>query len=149
MPKLVLNNDYNEKPKFTHSAEARAKMSAAKKGKERSAEHAAKIGAANKGREVSVETRAKLRAARTGSVHSAETRAHMSLAKKGSVHSAETRAKISAMQRAKAPYVYTPRGIFANQWEAAEIYNITAASISKRCKKQTPKWADWYFVEKN
>jgi hypothetical protein len=100
MPKLELNNDYNEKPKFTHSAETLTKIS---------------------------------------------------LAKKGSVRevSAETRAKITDTNRANLPYVYTPRGRFANRFEAAEQCNQHHDTIKYRCKSKRPKWANWYFVEKN
>lgn len=101
-------------PGLVHSVETRAKWSAQRSGIKRgplSAETRAKIGAANKGRPVSEETRAKrselaknrtaehrakLRAANTGKKHSEETRAKMSAIRKGKPKSIEWRAKVSA-----------------------------------------------------
>lgn len=85
-----------------HSEEARARMSAAKKGKShkpRSQETRAKISAVHKGKKVSEETRAKISASEKGKHVSEETRARMSAAHKGKSHkphSPETRAKLSA-----------------------------------------------------
>jgi len=87
----------------THSAEARAKMSAALRGKPRrplSQETRAKIRAANLGRHPSDETRAKLRAAhaRAKRHYSDEARAKISkthLGKPGHPCSDETREKLS------------------------------------------------------
>ena len=84
-----------------HSAETRAKMSAAKKGVPMSAEHCAKISAANKGRVWSAEHRAKMSAAKKGVPLSAEHCAKMSAARKGVPLSAETRAKMSAAKKGK------------------------------------------------
>lgn len=85
------------------STESRAKMSVAKKNM--SAETKAKISAANKGKVNSDEARAKQSAAQTGRVFSAETLAKMSAAKKGKVHSPEARANMVAgwvLRRARA-----------------------------------------------
>jgi hypothetical protein len=85
------------------SAETRANMSAAQKGKVASAETRAKMSSAHKLRKpISVETRAKMSAwqkGRTGYIHSAETRAKMSAVRKGIPKSAEHRANISAGNR--------------------------------------------------
>jgi group I intron endonuclease len=87
----------------TLSAQHRAKLiehcanqSAAMKGRPHSAEHRAKISTALKGRSVSVETRAKITARNTGRVVSAEARAKQSASMKGRPLSAEHRAKLSA-----------------------------------------------------
>jgi len=86
------------------SAETRAKISAATKGKTlgkpKSAQHRANISAGRmgigKGIPHSAEHRAKHSAAMRGRVVSAETRAKLSAAHKGRVNSAEARAKMSA-----------------------------------------------------
>jgi len=98
------------------SAEARAKMSAARMGHRHSAETREKIGAGNRGKTVSEASRAKMSVAKRGRVvdrdvmaktwaanigrkPSAESRAKMSAAKRGRVVGAATRAKISAIRR--------------------------------------------------
>jgi len=85
----------------TLSAEARAKLSAANKGKKLSAEHRAKLSAAQKGKTLSAETRAKIGAVHKGKTLSAEHRAKMSAALKGKTVSAETRAKLAAANKGK------------------------------------------------
>jgi hypothetical protein len=79
------------------SSEARAKISAANKGRIRSAETRAKMSAASKNK--SAEARAKISAANKGRIRSAETRAKIGAASKNRTHTAETRAKISAAQK--------------------------------------------------
>lgn len=99
-----------------HTAEARANMSAAQKGREVSAEHRKKISETLKGRVIPPDQYARYLAAMTdgevwkrigakrrGTVASAETRAKQSIAQRGRKHSEETKAKISAAnQRRKA-----------------------------------------------
>ncbi|MCT8876639.1 NUMOD3 domain-containing DNA-binding protein [Shewanella xiamenensis] len=98
----------------THTAETRAKLSAANKGKTLSAETRAKISAARKGRKLpprSDETRAKISAALKGRKQppvSAATREKMSAAhksrpahNKGKTHTDESRAKMSAVLKGK------------------------------------------------
>lgn len=80
----------------TFSAEQRANMSAAQKGRTISAEHRANISAALKGRTCSAETRAILSAALKGKTLSAEHCANMSTALKGKTRSDEVRANMSA-----------------------------------------------------
>ena len=75
------------------SAEARANMSAAQKGKKRSLEARANQSAALKGHPVSEETRAKISKSHFGICPSEETRAKMSAAKKGKKQSPEVVAK--------------------------------------------------------
>ena len=99
-----------------HSEETKAKLSAARMGREVSPETRAKIGAANRaairkhvaenddscdcfahiGHTVSIETRAKISAALLGRKLSTEHRAKLSAANIGNVVSHKTRAKISA-----------------------------------------------------
>lgn len=87
-----------------HSAEAKAKMSAAhKRRKPLTAEARANISAAAKGRKFSPETRAKLSAANKGKRLSPEHRAKLSAAHKGKKLSPEHKAKISATLRNKKP----------------------------------------------
>ncbi len=83
-----------------HSAETRAKLSRANKGRKLSVEHIAKL----KGRKFSAEHRANLSRANKrrklmptykGRKHSAETRSKMIRTHKGRKHSVETRAKLS------------------------------------------------------
>ena len=83
------------------SAEHRAKIGAASKGRTPSPEIRAKISAAQQGRIFSPEHRAKISAANSNP--KAETRAKMSAANKGRKHSPEARAKISAAARNPSP----------------------------------------------
>lgn len=78
------------------SAETRARLSAAAKGRVKSPETRAKLSAAHTGRKRSAESIAKVALAKTGSVASAETRAKMSAAHAGHQVSIETREKIRA-----------------------------------------------------
>ena len=101
---------------YIPSAEHRAKLSAANKGRNPSPETRAKISAAASnpspetrakmsaaGSNPSPETRAKLSAAHKGRIKSPETRAKMSAAGKGRKHSPEHRAKNSAARRNPSP----------------------------------------------
>jgi hypothetical protein len=89
-------------PGAVHTPEARAKMSAVRKGKKHSLEHCAKIGAANRGKKHSSESRAKSSAAKKGNkfsvgrVLSAETRAKIGAKQIGNKHTPERRAKMTA-----------------------------------------------------
>jgi group I intron endonuclease len=90
------------------SAEARRKMSAAKKGKKLSDEHKAKISKASKGRLISPDTKRKMSLAQSGKECSPEMRAHLQRigtqqAKKnvGVALSAERKAKIGAAQKGR------------------------------------------------
>lgn len=85
------------------SAETRARMSAANKGKVLSEDHRAKIGAANKGKAKSEDHRANLSAANIGKVLSQDARAKISAANKGKVLSEEHRANLSEALRGKSP----------------------------------------------
>lgn len=111
-------------PGYTHSAEARAKISAAMKGNTHnlghfpSAETRAKISLAKMGHAVSVETREKLSAINKGYIHSQEARTKMSLSRKGHVVSAETRAKISAANKGRAAAQIKP----LDNYELQTIY---------------------------
>jgi group I intron endonuclease len=78
-----------------HSSEARARMSALRRGRPgrvQSLETRAKISAANKGKTKTEEHRAKLSAAASGKRLSAETRAKMSTAKLGNQNASSQRA---------------------------------------------------------
>lgn len=94
-----------------HGPEMRAKLSAAKKNM--SAETRARIGAAGKGRKLSAETIAKVIAALTGTKRTAEQRANMSAA--GRLQSAEKRAKIAAASRSRTHSAETRAKISAAQ----------------------------------
>ena len=90
------------------SAEARKKMSEARKGKPKSAETRKKMSEANKGKPKSAEARKKMSEAKNGENnpmfgkhHSAETHQKMSEAHKGKHHSAETRQKMSESHNSK------------------------------------------------
>ena len=80
------------------SPQHRAKMSEARRGKKFSAATRAKIGAAHRGKFISATTRAKMSAGHIGICipHTAASRAKMSEAHRGKVISADHRAKISA-----------------------------------------------------
>ena len=77
------------------SPEARAKLSAAHKGKIITPEHRAKLSKTLKGRIISPETRAKISAANKGKIITPEHRAKLSAARRGKPLSPEHRAKIS------------------------------------------------------
>ncbi|MBB4235042.1 NUMOD3 domain-containing DNA-binding protein [Rhizobium esperanzae] len=81
------------------SAETRAKMSAAQRGKPKSEEHRSRISEAKKN--VSDVTRAKLSDAHTGRVIGIDVRLKMRLARSGKKHSLETIAKIGAGRMGK------------------------------------------------
>lgn len=98
--KLVNSNDGGE-GSHNPTAEVRAKMSAAQKGKKFSAEHRAKIASAAKNRSMSPESRAKLSAAAKNI--SAETSAKRTTALKGKVRTKEIRAKMSAAAKNRSP----------------------------------------------
>ena len=87
------------RPSFVHTETSKAKISAANKGRIKTEEAKAKISAKNKGKTHSPEARAKMSASwgngRTGHGFSAEARAKISVANKGRIRSAETRAKMS------------------------------------------------------
>jgi len=94
----------------THSAESRARMSAARLGKTLSAETREKIAAAHRGKRKSPEAVAKMAAAQRGvpkpkssqsRPRSPEHRAKLSAAQLGKRHSKETREKMSASHRGK------------------------------------------------
>src|SRR6185437_7813686 len=106
-----------------------------------SAEHKAKIGAAHKGRKFSEASRAKMSAAKKGRAHSVNHRLNISAAKrgrKGTPHTAETRARIAAA--AKANWADP-------EHRAAHMQAITqevryANGSGKRGRKLGPRSAD-------
>jgi hypothetical protein len=97
----------------THTAEARAKIGAASRGRVMPASHGAKVSANRMGHAVSAETRAKLRQANLGKTVSAQTRAKISATTKGRKVSAEFCAKISA---GKTRAMMTPVGMFPSRY---------------------------------
>lgn len=120
------------------SAETRARISAANKGKNtwskgrngkpHSDETKAKIGVIHKGKMVSEETRAKLSAAMTG---------------KSLPKSNATKAKIAA---AKCKPITTPNGTFPSITAAAADYNVRGNVIQYRMKKYPN---EYYFVARS
>ncbi|MGJ5032418.1 NUMOD3 domain-containing DNA-binding protein [Bradyrhizobium sp. HKCCYLS2038] len=88
-------------PGMVHSDEARAKISAAQKGRKLSAEWCAKISRAHKGRLISSEQRAKISATLKGQEIPVETRTKISQALRGRARSAEHSAKIGAAHKGK------------------------------------------------
>lgn len=93
-----------------HSLEARAKMSASRKGstfpnRKRGViftpEHRAKLSASRLGKKRPPEVGARIAAAQRGKVISAATRAKMSVSRRKRITSPETRAKMSATHRGK------------------------------------------------
>jgi hypothetical protein len=83
------------------SAETKAKLSAAQKGRIFSDEHKAKLSASGKGRTLSDKHKAKLSAVQKGRTFSDESKAKMSAAQKGRTFSDESKAKMSAAQKGK------------------------------------------------
>ena len=93
------------------------------------AETRAKLSAAHKGRTLSPETREKLSAALTGRGFSESHRRHIGLANEGRQHTAETKAKLSAVQIGKK------REPFSEQWKA----NISAGHKKRDRSKEVKK----------
>jgi hypothetical protein len=83
------------------SAETKAKIGAASKGRTFSEESRAKMSASSKGKSHSEETKAKIRATLKGKTHSDEAKANMSAAQKGRTFSDEHKAKLSAVQKGR------------------------------------------------
>lgn len=77
-----------------HSEETKKKMSAASSGIKKSPEHAAKVGLRHKGKSVSPETRSKISSIKTGISPSKETRIKLSFSNKGQKRSEETISKM-------------------------------------------------------
>ncbi|WP_445774195.1 NUMOD3 domain-containing DNA-binding protein [Shewanella sp.] len=129
----------------THTAETRAKISAASNGRKLppiTAETRAKMSAAKQN--MSAETRSKIGAASKGRTHTVETRAKMSAASKDRQPiSDETRAKISASKQIGL-YV-TPLGTFKTTKEASVANSCALETIRDRCKSTSPKFNDWAF----
>lgn len=73
-----------------HSKETKDKMSVAHSGVKKSPEHAAKVGLRHKGKTVSLETKAKISKIKTGISPSEETRSKLSLSNKGKKRSEAT-----------------------------------------------------------
>lgn len=103
---LVNGTDGGEGGMLT--AEIRAKISEAHKGKKKSPEHCAKIGVSKKGenhpnfgKKLSPETRSKIGAAHKGKKLSPEHRAKISEVQKGKKLSPETRAKLSELSKGR------------------------------------------------
>lgn len=154
-----------------HSAETRAKQSAARKGKKfgaQSAEHRANLGAAKRGRKFSAEARANMSAARKGKKRStpfsAEHRARLaasaqsripalvarnrspehrkkvSLGKTGSKASPETLAKMSAANKGKKLSAETRQKISAihkGRKKSAAHHKKLAALLAKRNRRRS------------
>ncbi len=127
------------------SAETRARMSEAKMGHAVSASTAAKLSAAMMGRSPSSETRAKLSAALTGRTVSSETRSRLSCALRGRVKgplSAAHRAKLSVAGKRNAKTI-TPemRLKLINALRIRTISEEERArrAASQRLRKATPE----------
>lgn len=109
-----------------HTAETRAKMSAAHK--DILAETRAKLSAAGKGRIFTVETREKISAALRGKARTAEHKARLSVAHIGKKPTAETRAKLSAAGMGN-------KNCLGNKLTAEHKAKISATLMGKHKKK--------------
>lgn len=134
------------KPK---SQEAKARMSAAHRGKKLSPEHIAKISAAKRGK-----PNPKLAAARRGMKRSEETKKKISASNRGKKRSEETKAKIAAAQSKPVQALDKATGKvimeFPSAKEAQRQYGFNASHITACCrgKLKTHKgfiWR-WKFV---
>lgn len=108
-----------------HSAETRAKMSAAKRGKSLSAEHRAKVSASLIGNK-----------RRAGTTQSPETRARMSAARTGRVDSPETRARKSECKLRERNPMYGRRGAEVPGWKGG----VTPANAAARLTVEYKEW---------
>jgi hypothetical protein len=106
-----------------------------------SAEQRAKISRATRGKTISAETRAKTSQSLQGNTNGAGNR--------GKTISAETRAKISRAMQGRSAYncrqIMTPYGIFPSQKKAAQaLTNGSVTIIAYRRKTQSQ---DYYYIE--
>ena len=102
---ITILSEKRKRKRGPHSAEARAKISKALRGKNLTVEHRAAISEAVRRKFSGAETRAKLSQAHRGKStgpRSAETRAKISQAVRRKLNSAETRAKLSKAHRGKS-----------------------------------------------
>lgn len=117
-----------------HSAETRAKLSAARKGRRFSDIHKARIGANWKGRR-----------------HSDEARAKMSIAKKKRVYSDEYRANLGAAHSKPIKQLDKITGEVVKEWasarQASRGLNIAASNITVVCRGGIQKTAGGYKWE--
>jgi group I intron endonuclease len=151
------------------TAEHKAKIGAANKGKKRSQEHIDKMRAIHTGKTLSEKQKAILKAVNTGNTyslgrkHSEEAKAKMSLERKGRVMSEETKARMSAAKkgvvfseehRAKIsaarskPVVINGR-YHASAIKAAEFNEIGETTVKRRVKNPSLQWADWRYATEN
>lgn len=120
------------------SAETRAKLSAARRGKTLSPEHRAAIGTSLTGRPVSEETKARLRARHLGRIMSPESRAKMSMAARlRHPQSDETRARKSVAGRGRksgSPSEET-RAKLSKALKGRPLSDVTRAQMSLSRRK--------------
>lgn len=127
---------------YVPTAEQRAKMSAAGKGRPKSLEHRAKIGDAHRGKSHTDETRAKVGAASRARKRSPESLAKLSATLTGKCHSEATKARMSAAAKGRpksaeaiARYVAS-RARNARSLSPERRARIAAASTGR---KQSPE----------
>lgn len=112
------------------SAEHRARISAANKGRKLTEEQRARCLAANKARDPSTRVTAAACASNRGRKHSAEAKAKIGAAHRGKVVSAEIRAKVAAANGKKVRELATGR-VYPSARAAADALNLEYSGIAK------------------
>lgn len=135
-----------------HTAEARAKMSAANKGKPSSflgkkhtAESLKKIGIASKGRKHTPETRAVISAAGMGHEVTPETREKLRIANTGYKHTPETRAKMS-VAKSKTFIITEPNGtehLVHGMRAFCREHGLNQANLSRIARGEQKQYKGW------
>lgn len=137
------------------SAETRAKMSAAHKGRKMSPEARARMSAAQKNRTVSDETKRKLSEAAKGRTHSAETRAKMSKAHKGKIKTPEHLANISKAKKGVPQKIpQTPEQREKNRQaqignQRAKGYRFSSEQRARLSEGVRRRWEDGVYDHKH
>ena len=152
----VYKRQYDGSP-FT--AEHRANISKAQKGKKHSAEHIAKAVEANTGKKRSIESCKNISKGRTGIKMGDEQKANISKALKGKKHSAEHIAKrvasyaersrertANGMVRHNSKSIMTPAGLFTTQRKAAKFFTVSDHTI-RQWKTECPE--QFYYITKD
>jgi len=146
-----------------HTAEARAKISAAGIGRVVSEKTRAALLAVNTGRIVSPETRKKLSEINMGKTHSAETKAKLAALGVGRTLSSDVRKNMSAAQikrasspnykpspfagRSRIPVCCTTDGnTFASVSAAAKFYGLSVPSVTHVCRGKYKHTGGYHFI---
>ncbi len=122
-----------------HSAETRAKISAAAK-RRQTPEFRARMSAAHKGIRPSLEVRARMSASQRGRRHTPEARARMSIAQMGHRITPDGRARISAAQKGRRPSLEARAKMSATRKGRIHSAETRAKQSAAARRRQTPEY---------